>query len=204
VALFHEATAAELAHGLTWYTDANRWCAQVARRHGLSTRQVCGIVAALSPRTEWGLNKRRAVQLITTGDTHGFTDGRRKAQRILEGEHPDDVLGGPKVRAFYDCLARPLESDSVVIDRHAFDATVGAVTNDDIRRRILDRKGGYDAVASLYRHAADTLGLRPHVVQAIVWSVWRNRYGYFAGSQFTRPGTPEPGELGPLDPSTTF
>lgn len=187
VALFRQATGAELDYGLSWYAGAHAWCADVAASHRISVDLVAGVTAALSPRCEWNLNKRRAVELIETGDTYGLQLGRGKAKRIMAGESPADVLGGPKTLAFYDCLSRPFTSDAVAIDRHAIDAAVGAVTSDKDRKLILGRKGGYERIADLYIAASRQLGLRPHVVQAVVWVVWRNRYGYFAGSDFTSP-----------------
>ena len=194
VAMFRSANAEELAYGLTWYQDAHTFAAEVAQRHGLTVRQVAGIIAALSPRTSWELNKVNAERLIATGDCPGLTLGRHRAQRIaFDAEDPADVLGGPKVRSFFDNLADPLNSEAVVIDRHAFDAVAGQVTNDHTRKQ-LDRKGEYQRVSDIYRSAAHVLGVQPHVVQAVVWSVWRNRYGRFVYQRTIA----NPGHLGPL------
>lgn len=174
--LVASATAEELDHGLAWYGRAHAWAAEVGERHNLAVTRVAGIVAALSPQTDWPLNKRKALDLIEHGDTFGLGRGRGQARAILAGADPDEVLTGPKVRAFWRTITDPATSDEVVIDRHAVDAAVGMVTDDRTRKAILERKGGYDHVAAIYRSAAEALGLRPHVVQAIVWAVWRNRF----------------------------
>lgn len=176
--LVRSADASELAYGLSWYEDAHTAAFEIADEFGLSVDQVAGVIAALSPQTNWPDNLRKARQLVETGETYGLGNGIAKAKRILAGESPLDVLGGPKVRAFYETLADPLSATSVVIDRHAFDAAAGEVTNDRTRKS-LERKGEYERIADIYRDAARLLGLRPHVVQAITWAVWRNRYGRY-------------------------
>lgn len=211
--LYDDASAGELAYGLTWYADAHAWARRLARKHGVSVSTVAGITAALSPQVQWPTNQRGTVQVLTHGRTAvGFPRQRDKALDILDGANPADVLGprAPKTHAFYDNLWRPTESEAVTIDRHAVDAAVGMVTDDTTRRRLLERKGGYDHVADLYRELADARAVRPHVAQAVVWSVWRNRNGRYRWQRTDsewldayateRSGTPFPGELGPLAP----
>jgi hypothetical protein len=179
VRLVREANDAELAYGLTWYADAHAWVASLAAEHGRPVDDVAAIVAAISPQTSWPDNQRKTEQLLTTGETYGLRLGVDRAKRVLAGEDPDAVLGGPKVRAFWRTLADPAGANDVVVDRHAADAVLGYVSDDVTRKRLLERKGGYDAVADVYRSAARLLALRPHVVQGVVWAVWRNRYGRF-------------------------
>lgn len=178
VRLFADATDDELAYGLTWYVNAHETARTLALEAGVSTEVAAGVLAALSPRSDWPQNVKRARQLLTTGDTYGLTNGRDKAKAMLAGTDPVDVLSGPKTRSFYDNLRDPLNSEAVTIDAHAFDAAAGMVT-DDRTRKVLERKGEYDRVADMYRSAARHLGVAPHVVQAVVWVVWRNRFGQF-------------------------
>lgn len=177
VRLFTDATDEELQYGLAWYSDAHEWARRVAGEYGLTTDAVAGILAALSPRTDWPQNKAKAEQLIATGETYGLTNGINKAKRILAGEAPADVLSGPKTRAFYANLADPLGSTAVTVDTHAVNAAAGQVLTDQGLKRILGPAGGYEHVADAYRSAARLLGVAPHVVQATVWVVWRNRFG---------------------------
>jgi hypothetical protein len=178
IRLFTDATADELAYGLGWYVQAHETAAALGTAHGYTTRQVAGVIAALSPRSDWPQNVKRAGEMLASGDTYGLSNGRDKAKRILAGEDPADVLSGPKTRAFFDNLADPLASSAVTIDAHAYDAAAGMVTNDR-QRKVLDRKGEYERIADIYRSAAGHLGVAPHVVQAVVWVVWRNRMGGF-------------------------
>lgn len=180
VRLFGEATPAERTAGLRWYADAHAWADGLATRYGVTVDQVAGITAALSPQTSWPENQRRTELLLSGRRVPGFRWGRDKAERIRDGESPAEVLSegrGPKSLAFYDNISRPTTSDTVTIDRHAVHAYLGMILDDNARGRVLNPKGNYERIADAYRHAAARVGVRAHVLQAVVWLVWRNRYG---------------------------
>jgi hypothetical protein len=179
VTLYRSATPAELAAGLGWYSQAHDTATTLAAEHGIPVSSVAAIIAALSQRSDWIRNLDRTRELLATGETYGLGRSVDKARRILSGEDPERVLSGPKVRAFWSNIADPLNSRAITIDRHAFDAVAGMVTDDRTRKGVLERKGGYESVADIYRAAARVLGVAPHVVQAVAWTVWRNRTGRF-------------------------
>jgi hypothetical protein len=178
VRLFEQATDDELAYGLSWYARAHELAAGLAAEHHMTVSDVAAVIAALSPRSDWPQNIARARQLLAEGDTYGLTLGRNKARAIVAGADPASVLGGPKIQAFWRNIADPLNSTAVTVDSHAYDAAAGMVTCDRARKA-LDRKGEYDRIADIYRSAARHLGVAPHVVQSVVWVVWRNRFGAF-------------------------
>lgn len=144
-----------------------------------------GIVAALSPMNAWGNNKRKAEELISLrgrivvekGKPNGIGLGANveKAIAIYNGADPLDVLGGDKVRAFYQTILDPLADIDPVIDRHAFDIAVGERT-DEKRRGILSRKGVYAEFAHAYREAAKIAGIGSAQMQAVTWIAWRNMH----------------------------
>lgn len=173
--IFYKATADELEKGLAWYREAHAIADRIST--GRVTRGA-GVIAALSPMTPWDRN----VMLAELAFCQGYASnalGRNcaKANSIMAGEHPLDVLGGQKVLNFFRAIENP-KCDAVVIDRHAFDIAVGRVTNDETRR-VLGRVGIYDIFARKYVLASDsisdTLGERvsPSQVQAVTWTVWR-------------------------------
>lgn len=164
--------------------------------------KAAGVIAALSPRLAWRKNVEYAeLAYMTYGQMQGEKSLRnltedtrqavfagviptlnanaRKAYRILNGESPEDVLGGPKVRAFYFTIVNPADPRGVVVDRHAIDITFGQVLNDQARGLALGRKGAYDKVAELYRRAARIISAElgevwtPAQVQATTWTYWR-------------------------------
>ncbi len=158
--------------GAGWYLEAHKTAGTIAASHGLRTEQVCGVIAALSPQMSWHANVSEAIRLIRTGTAHHTVANRTKAERILAGEHPETVLGGFKVRSFFDNLADPHGSDAVTVDRHALDIATGCAHGSPLVRA-LEREAGYNAVADAYRTVADALGVRPHAVQAATWCAHR-------------------------------
>lgn len=188
LAVYNMATADDMREGLAWYNTAHMWCVVSAGSHRPHLiRRNAGIVAALSPMNAWGNNKRKAAQLISKrgrvvvakGKPNGIGLGANvaKAIAIYNGADPLDVLGGDKVRAFYQTILDPQSQDvDPVIDRHAFDIAVGERT-DDKRRGILSRKGVYQDFANAYREAAKVAGIGSAQMQAVTWIAWRNIHG---------------------------
>lgn len=161
--------------GLNWYTAAYDQAVFLADYYSTySTTQVAGVLAALSPQVSWKRNLELAESAIVshlsglpiTGQTG---DNCTKAQRILDGSSPLDVLGGLKVRAFYQCIMAKGQTDSVCIDRHALAAWYcpGQVVWGSLTPK------RYHAVAADYVTAARVLGVSPAVCQAVVWCAWR-------------------------------
>lgn len=188
LSVYKSATEEERSEGADWYQAAHTFARGMSDRYGLSLAQSAGIIAALSPRLSWDLNMRAADTLARTGDCATLFSSKLKAKRILWGrESVESVLqcprcqrkagkhvcSGQKVRAFFACILAAGECDSVCIDRHAFDIAAGHVT-DDVTRKLLDRRGGYDTVANAYREAARIAGVSASTVQAVTWVAWRN------------------------------
>lgn len=163
--------------GTYWYASAHNAAAHLAVTYHTTVRHACGVIAALSPRLPWARNIMYAAQLLETGDAPVLSANKQKARRIAAGEEPLDVLSGSKVRAFYLNMVQPGYGDDVCVDRHAVDAAIGLKGSDETRKRILERKGGYQLVADAYRVAAARFAIAPAQAQAIVWLVWKNAHG---------------------------
>lgn len=179
VRVWEQATVKEMSEGMDWYRDAHALAVKLSPE---SPRHAAGVIAALSPMMDWGQNVNLAVRAYRDGYASGaLSQSVSKATRILNGEDPDAVLGGNKVRAFYGVIADPT-SDAVVVDRHAFDIAVGRVTNND-SRHALGRKGVYETFANAYVRAAKTISKQTGMdvsasqVQAVTWTVWRRLKG---------------------------
>lgn len=179
VRVWEQATVKEMSEGMDWYRDAHALAVKLSPE---SPRHAAGVIAALSPMMDWGQNVNLAVRAYRDGYASGaLSQSVAKATRILNGEDPEDVLGGNKVRAFYGVIADP-SSDAVVVDRHAFDIAVGRVTNND-SRHALGRKGVYESFANAYVRAAKTISKQTGMdvsasqVQAVTWTVWRRLKG---------------------------
>lgn len=172
LAVYRMANAEQLRNGLSWYLDAHN-TARVLDPNRV--HRAAGVIAALSPMMGWEANKRAAMLAYKRefADGLGLSRNCQKANRILYGEHPLDVLGGNKVRAFYATIENPTGDIDPVIDRHAFDIAVGEVT-DDKRRSALSRKGVYAEFAHVYREAAILVGIGSAQMQAVTWVTWRD------------------------------
>lgn len=208
--IFREAFDTERADGREWYRRAHTLAEELARvewqRGGVQTdergdvERAAAVIAVLSPRQSWDRNvalARQAYRLATLAQHKGpYTAGlairetlptltrqREQVARLLvDREDPDDVVSGPKVRAFWRTIADPTDPRAVVVDRHAIDVACGAVLDDATRGRILGRKGGYDTVSRCYARAAKIITAEtgeawsPAEVQAVTWTVWRRAH----------------------------
>ena len=173
-----QATPAEEAEGMGWYSAAHHHAAEIAATYGISLSSAAATIAALSPQSGWTENLRlahEAAEHAQAGRTDligGHTvDACTKASQILRGADPRHVLGGRKVRSFYANILRPETPGPVTVDRHA--VSILADDRGEERKRTLDRMGAYQHCTALYRDAGRTLGVMPHQAQAISWVTWR-------------------------------
>lgn len=183
LSVYLRASDSAMREGMAWYDDAHSFAKTLDPKR---FHRAAGVIAALSPMNHWENNKRKAALLysrngiIVMGDDNsngiGLSKNVAKAIAIYRGEDALDVLGGFKVRAFYQTILDPTADIDPVIDRHAFDIAVGKVTNDKARG-ILGRKGVYHEFANVYREAAMLTGIGPAQLQAVTWIQWRNEKG---------------------------
>jgi len=182
---YKEAPEEMLKGGHDWYNRAH----DVAHTLGKGDVQKgAGILAALSPQTGWQRNQDLAHELVRTGGTSHTEDNLKKAMRIHAGEDPRAVLGGHKVRSFYENIVDPSNPKPVTIDRHAHDIAVGipfraTATPENMPGKAnvdlgLSAMGRYKHFEHAYRHAAGELGVDlPHKVQATTWVQHRGAIG---------------------------
>lgn len=172
---YRAALPEHVSKGLAWYREAHALAVSLDPDN---VPRAAGVIAALSPQLSWDRNVDLARRAYAEGRASApLGASNRKADRILAGEAPLDVLGGPKVRAFYACIVDP-DCDAVCVDRHAVDVAIGRRTDDSTRNAILGRKGGYDATADAYRRAAKILGVPAPAVQAVTWTAWRAQWAW--------------------------
>ena len=168
-AVFDRANQSEVESGMFWYPTAHR----IALESG-SVERGAGIIAALSPMMPWDRNVELARDAFATDIAYGgLSKNVAKAQAIIDGANPLDVLGGDKVRTFYGNIVNPW-GDGVTIDRHAYDIAVG-IRHGNKRPGI--GKKVYREFSAAYIQAAMGLGVFPAELQAITWTVWRREIG---------------------------
>lgn len=173
ISTFESATEDQRRRGLAWYQTAHD-IADMATDGFASIG--AGVIAALSPLTDWDTNVMLAVDAIEAGTiTRGhFRDACSKVNRILAGVDPEEVLPMTmKTGMFYRCIADPTDPDAVVIDRHAHDVAVGKKYSG--LNRGLSNANRYATLAHAYREAARKVGELPQSVQAVCWVVWTEK-----------------------------
>ena len=173
--------------GERWYPEAHETALGLGKLAGYKnyTRRIqvgAGILAALSPQTEWGDNIHLAHMLIGTGQAHGQTTANNdKALRILEGEYPLDVLRGRKVVPFYKAIVDPLGDNPTVVDRHASAVYMGRpLVESELNK--LQSPVIYKRISGAYSRAAKHRGVHPNVLQAQAWLQWRVDKGITRGA----------------------
>lgn len=181
---YRDATPEQLAAGELWYPEAHAVAVAQATEYGVLTETAAGVLAAFSPRTGWGPNIMLAERFLATEgrlERYG-TLGRstNQARRIYEGESPDMVLRGPKTNAFFHAILTAGDTDTAVIDRHAWDLLVGQRgANPPTNRQ-------YREADEKMQRAAAILGVKVSVVQATTWLVQRAKFwqpGAFDGGR---------------------
>lgn len=189
VAHWDGATEDEKKTGESWYEDSHHLAKHIANDTHQPMHVVAGLISNYSPQTHWATNIHTAARVARKGQAEGgpgsgimaSSSQKRAAERMLNGEHYDKVLAGPKTRAFAHLIEHggnhhDDEQDHVVIDRHALSVAAGTRASDTAYERSrLGTKGRYDEVSKVYRKAAKIISkkegrhISPHQVQAVTW-----------------------------------
>jgi hypothetical protein len=167
------ADASQTAAGMDWYADAHSLALSL---NAGNVAEASAVIAALSPQLSWDRNVVLAKRAYAGELTGGCLPASiAKAERILAGETPLDVLGGLKVRSFYANIVDPTDSVTVTVDRHAIDVAVDTRLGKASPGMTPKR---YAAWSAAYREAALDKGMLPQQMQAITWTSWRERWAW--------------------------
>jgi len=183
------------AAGRGWYAAANLDCGRLAARYGLTLEQVAGAAAAISPGMKWELVLHYVERLILKRGrkldfnvpTYSLLFVNRARQCLKGKDQPSEILGGPKVTAFYTLLCNPRDAWNVCVDGHAFNIAKGKRTpirgaGSEDGKSLTDRR--YKLVAEAYRRAAAARGIIAHQMQASTWVAHRAIDQHSAGLPF--------------------
>ena len=115
----------------------------------------------------------------------GFPLNTAKALRILQGESVDSVLGGPKVRSFYNNIRHPDHSNSVTVDTWMAKVLSGKDIPVEQALKILNgfhagvfkKMGAYPFYVDVITEIAKKYHLLPHEAQAVMWVQGRKNAG---------------------------
>jgi hypothetical protein len=183
LAVYFQATNLEVMNGERWYEDARFAAANLADQYSLPLHSVAGVIAALSPSNRWERNLIDAENLCKLYTMGGDLDSlkvstynanKTKAIQILQNHAPLDILGGLKVRAFFECI---MGADSVCVDGHAYAIWTGQRIPTTKTPKISPKL--YAQISADYRTAAQQINkilgsnYSAAQIQAITWLVWR-------------------------------
>lgn len=171
-AVYAAATSAQHDAGIGWYNRAHELAWELSPS---DVWRGAGIIAAFSPLTPWWRNEELARASAFSGIARRDTlsNSANNAQRIIDGEHPLEVLKGDKTSAFCENIALDGFSDAVTVDVHAFSIAMGEPIPSS---KLKMGKVLYREIAQAYRDVANEAGLMPTQMQAITWVTWRDRY----------------------------
>lgn len=172
------ADAATRGYGERWYGEACDFAAGLADEHGCTVAQAAGCIAALSPMNHWSQNQSDTEQVCDWYFDRETTEPdwslkRRivaynanvdKAIDCLGATCPLDVLGGPKVTAFYRNIMG--DTDAVTVDVWITRAATRGARNQPTARE-------YREIAVALRREARRANMSPRDFQAAVWIVAR-------------------------------
>lgn len=182
---YRAATDSELVDGTSWYARAHALARELSP-DGVTIG--AAVLAILSPRRSWPQNvalARVAFETAKELDSEGASteareatwsafpttgDQRGKLGRLFAGESPDAVVGGPKVRSFWQTIADPLSGGPAVIDRHAMAIALDRVVSAD---ELKIGPADYARFVAAYGLASAVIGQAPAIVQAVTWVAWR-------------------------------
>ena len=167
-----QASQENWTQGKAWYPAARAFCLVLSNRTGLSVDQIVGILAALSPQCSWEENKRATEELVlsgTIGVTVCYPANVKKAKRILQGEDPALVLGGFKVRAFFNNILYPNTSQDVTVDTHAARAAFNQILFTRSEQNFIFRRKGNEIIQRAYKTVANAYKVTPCTLQAVIW-----------------------------------
>ena len=167
---FSQATNNDIHYGMNWYKTAYFKCSKVAKVLNVPLDRFIAIVAVLSPQKRWEKNICEAIQFVRKGHkakifaTRKQKDKCRDILRASDSEFKTMRIGGLKVTSFFKNMLKPLISDTVTIDRHAM-RSIG------FDKSLTSKQ--YGIIEQAHRDVAKEFEIRPHELQAVIWSVVR-------------------------------
>lgn len=195
--VYDDATNEQRVKGEFFYEDARDFAKGLGNDLGYSNSYKglligAGILAVLSPRTDWDVNKRAAKEFVLNKFTNRQTGANNeKALLITKGNNPMDVMGrdSHKTKAFYQAIVSPLGNNEVwgltgygdkhiylaVVDRHAAGAYLGKPLQEYQREQITHWRVN-KRISHAYFIAAKHVDIPVNIFQSIVWNVFRDEY----------------------------
>lgn len=184
-AIFLSGTPQLVAGGARWYADRHQELQNLSLITGIDVETLAYVASALSPQTEWRHNLTALYQTldgwcnhdeapVRSATLYAANDAKAYAMLGVVGDAElRRILGkGPKTHAF----ARNLQEKetlangelAVTVDTVTFQAATGFVPSGWVRGK------RYQRVAAALSFLARKYGLPVYVLQAVIWTIYRN------------------------------
>ncbi len=200
-----------------WYAMQHDVIGQRAAAMNVDPQLYAAVVAATSPQMAWDVTRKDGVttypnlaaadKVIQISRDFPGRDPAELAQslehpgmlktslenglRLMAGEPADKVLGGPKIRSFYNNLTFPDQTDDTTVDTHMARALANKVDLSDAAAGLLTdapkltKSGAYGKGANGYGWSADVIraaaaerNVSAARMQAATWVQWRRDNPY--------------------------
>lgn len=172
LAVYDRAKPEDMILGAHWYDTASKFAQSLADTYGQPLPTCAAVIAALSPRQSWAVNRRFADAMVAEfasgasvpSQNYGLGNSTQTAWSILQGT---GELGGLKVRSFYENILG--DTFAVTVDTWSGYIAMG-------KRAQTFTPKQYETIAQAYRNAAKLRGIHPRDMQAITWCVIRGKH----------------------------
>lgn len=181
LAVWEEATEFDRQNGTDWYANTRKYCTEFAQMLGYDPIHAIGAYAVISPSLSKEVNDRQFIKGMVAHKagwdltkirlgTYGRKN-REKFARCLDGDV--SAVGGDKVTRFFKNICG--DTQEVTVDRWAVRVALRNPTLTDMEAQPAN-KAEYLAYLNAYITVAALLEEEPHVVQAVTWEAYRNRF----------------------------
>jgi hypothetical protein len=182
LAIYAEATPEEITAGMKWYTTANEIVKYLAEKYHKPECTVTGVLAALSPGTDWHQNIIDTVFILKMGEkaiVSTYGQNKRKALKILGMSDEDEIftilLHKSKINKtsqFFINILYPALGSIVTVGRHIVRVAYDEILNEQIYLT----PNRYLSIQNAYYRCAQVEGMRANQLQAITWLTFRRLF----------------------------
>jgi hypothetical protein len=197
--IYKQSSDNEIIEGKQWYKQANELSKLMAVKYNLTVIQTSGIIAALSPGTNWNQNiidANNLCSLLNVGkDIHAivcttYNQNKLKAsylyhnRNLTKNEVFQILLGRSKkvnkTSSFFLNILSPESDDICTIDRHAYRINLGITESIDVP--LTEKR--YLCMNKAYKQASNQLNISSIELQAIVWLTFKRLNNIIRNKQF--------------------
>ena len=186
--IYKQANSDDISSGKIWYKQANDISRLMSVKYQLTEVQTAGIIASLSPGTNWNQNiidANNLCSLLQVGKDikaivcTTYNQNKFKAyylwqnSQLTKNEIFHILLGSSKkvnkTSSFFLNILNPESDDICTIDRHAYRINLGITESIDIA--LTEKR--YLCMNKAYKQAGKQLNISAIELQAITWLTFR-------------------------------